>query len=67
MSTQVPIVCEKTIRWGRNLYRVNINGNWQTLMWGWWPDSNDRPSYRWMPIPLSDIPAEVIQAGKEKS
>ena len=52
-------VCEKTICLGQAEYRVTTGGKWTCLMWGWWPDSNGTPSYRWMPIPESKVPEKV--------
>lgn len=54
-------VREKTIALGRNQFRVDRQGNWQVLMFGWWPDSNGRPSYRWQPIDADRVPGKVKQ------
>jgi hypothetical protein len=32
---------------------------WFALLWGWWPDGGDIPSYRWMPS--EHIPNIVIK------
>ncbi len=59
MRTTQPVLVEKTIALGRNLFRIDFAGNWQVLMWGWWPDSGERPSYRWQSIEAERVPYEV--------
>lgn len=54
-------VIEKTISFGKNRYKVDSNGRWLTLMWGWWPDRGSRPSSRWVFIPENKVPEEVKQ------
>jgi len=52
-------VCEKTITYGMNQYRINSRGYWSCLMWGWWPDNVGKPEYRWKPISEDKVPDEV--------
>lgn len=61
------VVCERTIALGRNRYRVDDNGSWTVLMWGWWPDSNELPSYRWRPIPEDSVPDEVLRVVRREA
>lgn len=56
-------VCEKTITYGKQRYRVNSLGEWSTLMWGWWPDGGDYPSYRMVAIDKKKVPKEVLAKG----
>ena len=49
------------INHGQNRYRVFAVGKWEVLMWGWWPDSGDAPSYRWRPISVEKVPKAVRQ------
>jgi len=55
-------ICERTIDYGHQHWRVDSSGNWMVLMWGWWPDSNDRPSWRWEHVPTKKVPREVKEA-----
>ena len=58
-------LCEQTYALGRNRYKVNSAGQWQCLMFGWYPDVKDHtPRYRWEWIKRSRVPDEVLeQAG----
>lgn len=49
---------ECTFAHGQNRYRVNSGGEWQTLMFGWWPTGNN-PRWKWEPIPADKVPSEV--------
>lgn len=57
------IVCEKTIAYGRQRYRVDSSGKyWQVLMFGS-HGPNDPPdglSWKWRPIPKDKVPKEVL-------
>lgn len=59
------VVCEKTIAYGKNRYRVSSNGNWKVLMWGCWPHGNGIPSYKWAGIPAEKVP-KVVQSALDK-
>lgn len=53
-------ICEKTIAYGKNRFKTDGKGNWEILMFGTYsPVCNGIPSYRFMPIPESKVPAEV--------
>jgi len=52
-------VSERTISYGEAQYKVDRKNNWKILMWGWWPNGNRRPQYRWMPIPCDRVPKKV--------
>lgn len=57
-------LCEQTYAYGKNRYKVNNEGQWQCLMWGWFIDGNRTPEYRWRWIKKSRVPEEVLkQAG----
>jgi hypothetical protein len=58
-----PSVIGKTIAHGKNRYRVT-GSVWEVLMWGWWPNNNGRPEWRWEFIPASKVPHEVRKAGE---
>jgi hypothetical protein len=60
--TETPTICERTIAYGNQRWRVNSSGQWQVMMWGWWPDSNGTPSWRWSHIDKSRVPKEVLNA-----
>jgi hypothetical protein len=58
-------VCEKTIAWGKNRYRVDTKGNWQCLVFGS-HSPNDPPvglSWKWISIPENKVPDEVKKIG----
>ena len=55
-------VCEKTIAFGKQRWRVNSKGQWSVLMWGWWPDGGNYPSYRWERVDNDKVPKEVKEA-----
>ncbi len=55
------IICKKTVAYGKNRYKIDINGNWQVLMYGS-HGPNDPPvglSYKWYPIPKAKVPNKV--------
>ena len=58
------IVCEKTLAYGNQRYRVNKDGVWQVLMFGSW-GPNDPPvglSWKWGYIPKDRVPKKVREA-----
>ncbi len=58
-------ICEKTIAYGSQRYRVNKNGDWLVLMYGS-HGPNDPPvglSWKWGYIPKNRVPKEVREAG----
>jgi len=55
-------ICERTIAYGNQRWRVNSSGNWSVLMFGWWPDSNGTPSWRWEYINKDRVPKDVLKA-----
>lgn len=57
-------VIEKTIKYGKNRYKITSEGNWQILMFGWWPSNTGRPSFRWVPIEAKRVPEEVKKLAK---
>jgi hypothetical protein len=59
MSKINPVICERTIAYGNQRWRVNISSQWSVLMWGWWPDSNGTPSWRWQSIEENKVPNEI--------
>ncbi len=54
-------LCEQTYAYGEQQYKVNSNKQWQCLMWGWWPNNNGSPEYRWEWIKKSRVPDEVLK------
>ena len=54
-------ICERTIAYGNQRWRVNSSGQWQVLMWGWFPFGNN-PRWSWEPIDSSKVPKEVLKA-----
>ena len=59
-------VCEKTISHGKQRYRVDLNENWQVLMFGS-HGPNDPPvglSWKWVRIPSTRVPDEVKKVAK---
>jgi hypothetical protein len=53
-------ISEIIISHGRNQYKVNLSfpkPHWMTLMWGWYPDSESTPSFRWQCV--DSVPEEV--------
>ena len=60
------VVCEKTIVYGKQLYRTDMNDNWQVLMFGS-HGPNDPVvglSWKWNRIPTDRVPNEVRSEGK---
>jgi len=60
-----PIICEKTIAYGKNRFRVDKNRNWKILVFGS-HGPNDPPvglSYKWIRIPENKVPKEVKRSG----
>ncbi len=60
-----PVICERTIAYGKQRWRVNSHNEWSVLMWGWWPDSNGYngyPSWTWQEIEINRVPKEVKNA-----
>ena len=61
-------VCEKTIAYGRNQYRVDKNDNWLCLVFGTTgPQDNGIPRYSWIAIPKERVPAEVRACAKSNA
>jgi len=56
-----PVLVERTFQLGPQHWRVDSKGNWSVLMFGWWPDSNGTPSYRWRPIEKGRVPDELLR------
>ncbi len=57
---------EIIISHGKNKYRVNLTfrePHWLALMWGWWPDGGNTPSYRWQRV--ETVPEEVEEELKK--
>lgn len=56
-------LCERTFALGKARFKVNANGEWQCLMWGWYPTGHS-PRYQWAWIEKNKVPNEVLkQAG----
>jgi hypothetical protein len=57
-------VCEKTIAYGKQRYRVDSPGeHWQVLMFGTFgPEDKGIPRHKWMPIPKDKVPDKVREA-----
>ena len=55
-------ICEKTIAYGKQRWRVSSSGKWSVMMWGWWSDGGGHPSYRWVGIESAKVPKEVKEA-----
>jgi hypothetical protein len=62
MTDNQAVVCERTVAYGEQRWRVDSQGNWSTLMWGWWPQGGSVPAYRWVPIENGKVPQEVKEA-----
>ncbi len=59
------MVTAKEITLGNQRYRVDNNNNWSALMFGSYIDTPSKGLYwRWMPIPESKVPKEVIKQSK---
>ncbi len=54
-------ICEKTIAYGSQRYRVNKNGDWQVRMYGSWGPNNPPVglSWKWGHIPKDRVPKKV--------
>jgi len=54
-------ICEKTIAYGQQRYRVNLSGNWQVLMYGSHGPGDPVVglSWKWHSIPKDRVPKEV--------
>lgn len=64
MKKQIkPTICEKTIAYGPQRWRIDSKGNWSVLMFGWWP-FGDNPRWEWSGISLDKVPKEVKEAVK---
>ena len=51
-------VVSKIISQGRNRWKLNENGSWSTIMWGWWPNTKG-PQSRWVRVDTKNVPKEV--------
>lgn len=40
----------------------HIKGSWYVMMWGWWPDGNGLPAWRWQHIEDDRVPRELKEA-----
>ena len=60
-------ICEKTIAYGKQRYRVNTNGNWQVLMFGshGYDDPHVGLSWKWRYIPRDKVPKNVKKISNE--
>lgn len=56
-----PVLVERTFQLGPQQWRVSAKGHWSVLMFGWWPDSNGTPSYRWQYVEKAKVPAELLR------
>lgn len=65
MTAYEPTLVEETYSLGAQRWRVDSQGNWTTLMWGWWPYSNGTPSYRWQPVPRQQVPNKLIRMAQK--
>jgi len=54
------ILCEQTFALGKARFKVNTKGQWQCLMWGWYPTGNN-PRYQWEWIKKEQVPEEVLE------
>jgi len=61
---EIAAVSHVGISYGRQQYRLYSHGEWQMLMFGWWPDSNGRPSHRWRPILTDKVPRAVQEVAE---
>ena len=53
-------ITDYSIAWGQQRYKVNAEGDWQTLMFGSFiGDADGRLHWKWQPIPTDKVPAEV--------
>lgn len=53
-------LCEQTFALGKARFKVDTEGRWQCLMWGWFPTGNN-PRYQWSLIPKEKVPNEVLK------
>jgi len=54
-------LCERTFSLGKARYKVNAADTWQCLLWGWFPNNNGTPTYRWAYIPKEKVPKEILK------
>ena len=54
-------VCEKTIQFGRNRYRVSVDGSWQVMAFGSFigDDISKGLRWKWISIPENSVPESV--------
>jgi len=52
----------QTFSLGPQQWRVDARGNWQVLMFGWWPGHTGQPAYRWSDIDIKRVPQELKDA-----
>lgn len=53
-------ISEKTISYGEQRYRVNLENKWLILMFGTFgPADKGIPRYAWRPIPENRVPDNV--------
>jgi len=53
-------LCEQTFALGKSRFKVDTKGNWQCLMWGWYPFGHS-PRYQWSLIPKEKVPNEILK------
>lgn len=58
------VIWETIIIYGKQRYRVTKSGSWSALFWGWYPDSSNKPSWRWLPISQDKVPLKVVGLGE---
>lgn len=63
--SEIATVSSIGVTYGRQQYRLYAHGKYQVLMFGWWPDSKERPSHRWRPIPADRVPLAVREAAEK--
>lgn len=47
---------------GPQRWRVDSQGNWTVLMFGWFPGNNGTPSHQWHPVDKKQFPQELLEA-----
>jgi len=59
-------ICEKTIAYGKNRYRVDTKDNWQVLMFGSHGPNDPTVglSWKWHYIPKDRVPQKVLEGAK---
>jgi hypothetical protein len=59
-------LCERTFAYGKARYRVDGDGTWYALFWGWFPFGHS-PRYQWVQVKADEVPKAVLLAAAKES